>query len=141
MSYIILLLRNFPYFVSAHRVSNIHVLRPVLFHFHVFLRPSLRLIFGLPVFQCPPTSIFHVLTIYSSVFLSTWPNHVSLHSLFYVLTYVCHTCHFALISSFLIFSILFMPIIHINILVSVLSSKFCSAFLTAMSRVNTLEHV
>ena len=37
----------------------------------------------------------------------------------------------ALISSFLIFSILFIPIIHLNIPISVLSSKSCSAFLSA----------
>ena len=35
------------------------------------------------------------------------------------------------ISSFVIFSILHIPIIHLNILISVRSSKFCSAFLSA----------
>ena len=56
------------------------------------------------------TSICHVLiTTSSSVFPSTWPNHLSLSSL---------------ISSFLIFSIVFITIIHLSILVSVLSSKF-----------------
>ena len=40
-------------------------------------------------------------------------------------------CVTPLISSFLIFSILFIPIIHLNILISVLSSKSCSAFLSA----------
>ena len=37
----------------------------------------------------------------------------------------------ALMSSYLIFSILFIAIIYLNILISVLSSKFCSAFLCA----------
>ena len=38
---------------------------------------------------------------------------------------------FALISSFIIFSILFIPIIHLTILSSVLSSKSCAVFLSA----------
>ena len=67
-----------------------------LFLLHVFSDNITS--FGLPVFRCPPTSMFsllhlalsfspHVLTISvfhvlittsSSVFLSTWPNHISL---------------------------------------------------------------
>ena len=42
-----------------------------------------------------------------------------------------HLLLLTIISSFVIFSILFIPIIHLNILISVLSSKFCSAFLSA----------
>ena len=42
---------------------------------------SLHLSFGLPIFQFPLSSIFHVLiTTSSSVFLSTWPNNLSLAS-------------------------------------------------------------
>ena len=49
---------------------------------------SLHLRFGLPIFRCPPTSIFHVLiTTSSSVFLSTWPNHISLASLIVALLF------------------------------------------------------
>ena len=69
---------------------------------------------------------FHVLiTISSSVFLSTWPNNPSLASLIVSLMFAAPAL--ALISSVVIFSILFIPIIHINILISVLSSKPCSA--------------
>ena len=100
------------------------------FSFMSFLITSLHPSFGLPIFQCPPTTIFQVLiTTSSSVFLATWSNHLSHFS--YFLTYVCHTC-LAHISSFLIFSILFIPIIHLNILMSVLSRKLCSAFLRAL---------
>ena len=49
---------------------------------------SLHLRFGLPIFRCPPTSIFHVLIITSaSIFLSTWPNHLSLASLIFSLMF------------------------------------------------------
>ena len=82
--------------------------------------------------QFPPSylsvaSLFHLLIPKSSsVFLSTWPNHLSLASL--IFHFMFATSAIAHISSFLIFSILFIPIIHLNILISVLSSKFCSAF-------------
>ena len=70
---------------------------------------------------------FHVLiTASSSVFPSTRPNHISVASLIFSLMFTTP----AHISSFPIFSILFIPIIHVNILISVLSSKFCSAFLS-----------
>ena len=51
----------------------------------------------------------------------------------YFLAYVCHSCPswVALISSFLIFSILVIPITHLNILIFVLSSESCPAFLSA----------
>ena len=96
-------------------------------------------------------SVFHVLiTTSCSVFLSTCPNHISLPcSHYYIL--LCISLHvlnhhslaslifslmfatpaLALISSFLIFPILFIPVIHLNSLICVLSSKFCSAFLSA----------
>ena len=93
-----------------------------------FYLTSVHLSFGL-IFRCPLTSIFHVLiTTSSSVFLSTCPNHFSLASLIFSLLFA--TSALALISSFLIFWIIFIPIIHLNILISVLSSKFCSAFLS-----------
>ena len=83
---------------SLFVVFNRHVLRYcasaifTCFSFMAFLIASLHLSFGLPIFRCPPTSIFPVvITIYSSVFLSTWPNHLSLASLI-CFTYVCHTC-------------------------------------------------
>ena len=53
-------------------------------------------------------------------------SHVS-----YFLTYVAHTCPYAFISSFLTFSILFIPIIHFNILISDICSKFCSTIPSA----------
>ena len=72
---------------------------------------------------------FHVLiTTSCCVFLSTWPNHLSLASLISLLMFVTPALH--CIPSVVIFSILFIPIIHLNILNSVLSSKFCSAFVS-----------
>ena len=128
-----------------------------------FLITSVHLSFGLPKFRRPPTSIFHVLvTTSSSVFLSKWPNHLSLllfshlslphlplllflhssssqsslfpssnstfSSYFFIPDllnplYSHHpTQHSHLISSFLIFSILFIPIIQLNILILFLHS-------------------
>ena len=44
--------------------------------------------FSLPMFRCPPTSIFHVvITTSSSVFFSTWPSHPSLASLIFSLMF------------------------------------------------------
>ncbi len=50
---------------------------------------SLHLHFGISIFRRPPASLFHVLiSTSSSVFLSTWPNQLSL----YFLTYVYYIC-------------------------------------------------
>ena len=133
---------SFLYLGSAHHTFILHVLRScssfllshsynIIFSFISFRTISLRLSFHLPIFQCPLTSIFHVLiTTPSCVFLSTCPNHLSLTSLIVSLIYA--TPALALISSFLIFSIIFIiPIIHLNILISVLSSKPLSVFPSA----------
>ena len=83
--------------------------------------------FSLAIFRCPPTSTFHVrISISSSVFLYKWPNHFSL-----IFSLMFATPALVLISSFLIFSILFIPIINLNILIHVLSSKLYSSFLSA----------
>ena len=108
---------------------NLRVLQSC-FSFMYFLITSLHLSLGLPIFQCPPTSIFHVLiTTSSSVFLSTCPNHPSLASLIFSLMFATPTL--ALSSSVPIFSTLFIPIIILKIRVSVLPSKFFPAFLGA----------
>ena len=126
----ILLLLPFPYFeVGASSFQFPH--SPVsCFYLYSFLLHIFSYNITPPPFRSSYLSVsiaFHVpITTSSSVFLSTWPNHLRLASLIFSL--ICHTCHFALVSSFLIFSILFMPIIHLNILVSVLSSKFCFVF-------------
>ena len=73
------------------------------------------------------THVHVIITTSSSVFLSTWPNHPSIAYLIFTLVFA--TAALARISSFLIFSILFISIIHLNI--SVISSKFCSALLSA----------
>ena len=69
---------SFFLFGSAHRVFILHVLRFCAsslctpFSFMSFRITSLQLSFGLPIFRCPLTSIFHVLIATSySVFLST----------------------------------------------------------------------
>ena len=76
-----ILLRPFSYLGSVHHVFILHVLRSCAssiftpFSFMSFPIRSLHLSFGLPIFRCPPTSIFHVLiTTSSSVFLTTCPN-------------------------------------------------------------------
>ena len=63
----------------------------------------------------PWSTHFHVrITTSPSVFLATWPNHFSLASLIVSLMFATPAIHhIALISSFLIFSILFIPIIRL----------------------------
>ena len=83
---------------------------------------SLHLSFGLPLFRCAPTSIFHVLITTNSsppVFHSTWLNHLSIDSPIFSLMSATPTL--ALISSFPMFSIIFIPIIHRNNLIKLLS--------------------
>ena len=107
----------------------LHVLRSCAFSlstpfsFTYFRITSLHFSFGLPIFRCPPTSIFSLLTPSSCVFLSTFwpPNHLAsviISSLMFA------TPSMDLISWFLIFSILFNLIIHLNILISVLSRRW-----------------
>ena len=77
-----LLPRPFPYLGSAHQVFNIHVLRSCAssiftsLSFMSFLITSLHLSFGLPIFRCPPISIFHVINHYYSFF--SLPLHMSM---------------------------------------------------------------
>ena len=104
------LLQPFPYLVLAHRVFNLHVLRScassifIPFSFMSFLITSLHFSFCLTIFRCPPTSIFHVIITTSSVFHSTWPNHLSLASLILSLVFATFLCSY-------FFSILFIPLL------------------------------
>ena len=115
-----LLLRPFPYFAILVLLSFLFS-PPCIFLYNITplqFRSSYLSVF----------THFHLLiTTSSSFFLSTCPNHPSLASLIFSLMFA--TPALVLISSFLIFSILFIPFIHPNILISVLSSKFCSDFL------------
>ena len=120
---------------SPHQVVNLHLLRSCVssifttFSVMCFLITSLHLSYGLPMCQCPLTSIFHVLITTSlSVFLSTRPNHLSLTSLVFSLMFSTPAIGLSLIYSFLIVSALFISTIHLNILTSVRSSKFSSTF-------------
>ena len=97
---------------SEQEVFNLHVLLSCAssifspFSFMSFLITSPHLRFGLHIFRCPSTSIFHVLDSTSSVFLSTWSlNHLGFASLIILLMFA--TSVLALISSILIISILF----------------------------------
>ena len=77
------------------------------------------------------TLLFYVLiTTSSSVFLSTCLFKIISVSLLYF-SHMFATSALAPISSILISSILFIPINHLYILISVDPSKFCSAFLSA----------
>ena len=100
------------------------------FLLRVFLIASLHLSFGLPIFRCPPTPTFRFLiTTSSPVSLSTWSKHLSLPYL--IFSMIFSTSALALISSFLIFSFIFIPAIHLYILSSVLFNTFCSNVLSA----------
>ena len=117
-------MRHFAYFRSVHQVFNLHVLRSCAssiytsFSFMSVLITSLHLSVGRPIFRCPPTSMFSLLHLLQ-VFLSTWPNHLSVASLIFSPMFA--TPAIALISSAMIFSIVFSPI-HLKILISVLCS-------------------
>ena len=134
-----LLLRPSPYMWLAHQVFTLHVLRScassifTCFSFMSFLKKSLSS--GLPIFQCPPTSMFSLLHLRQS-FSPSCPNHLSLTSLIFSLMFA--TPALAFISSFMIFSILFIPIIHLNIFISVLSSKFGQPFSVSRSHFSPL---
>ena len=131
---------------SAHRVFIFHILRDCAFfsldafHLHVFSYNIDSLQFGLPIFRCPPTSIFHALiTTPSHALLSTCPNHLCCVSLMFYLMFAAPVL--ALIYSVLVFSILIIPIIiHLNILRSVLSSNSCSSCLNAHFRLFTYNN-
>ena len=104
------LLWPFPYLESAHQVFNLHVLLSCAssiftnFSLCLFLLTSLHFSFGLLTLRCPLTAIFHVLiATRSSVFLSTWPNHLSLTSLIFSLIFA--SPGLVRMSSLLIFSI------------------------------------
>ena len=89
------------------------------------LNPSV----GLSLVRCPPTTMFHVIiTTSPSVSNSTCHNHLSFAYL--IFSCICHTS-LALSYSVLTPSILFIPIIHLNVLISVLSSKFYAVILSA----------
>ena len=84
----LILRRPFPYLGRRIEFSIFPLSGVVLllyfycFSFVSLLLPSLHLSFGLQLFPCPPTSIFHeLIDVSSSVFLSTWPNHLSIASL------------------------------------------------------------
>ena len=124
-----LLLQPFPYLGSVHRVFNLHVLLSgassifTCFAFLSFLISSLHLSFSLPIVRCPPTDFLLTFSHYYiflclSVHMS-WPYQSS----FYYFSHMFATSAFALDYFVLIFSILFIPTTHLNILISVLSSS------------------
>ena len=108
---------------SSFQYLRSQVLCLYIFSFMFFLISSLHLSFGLPIFRCPPTymlSLLHLLQSFS-------PHGLTISVSLRLFSNVCLP---HLISSFLI-SIFFITIILLNILISVPSSKFCSAFLIA----------
>ena len=119
----LLLLPPFPNLGPAHRVFNLHVLWSCAcfsFMSSCSVTP--------PQFRPPYLSAsthFHVLiTTSSSVFLSTWPNHLRVASLIFSLMFA--TPALALISSFLIFSILFiavMPVLFLTLSLIALNER------------------
>ena len=82
---------------TSDRVFNLHVLRFCASSIYLFLFQIQ--VFSLPIFRCPPTSMFSLLSY--SVFLSTWPNHnIVIFSNF--LTYKMNARHTCPCSYFLI---------------------------------------
>ena len=77
--------------------------------------------FGLCIFHLPCSHYYN--------FLSSCPNYLNLASLIFPLMFA--TPALGLMSSALIFSILFISIIHLSIMISVFPRKSCSAFLDA----------
>ena len=115
----------FSLFVVGASSQFPHCLVLCFFYLYSFLLHVFSYNITPPLIQSSYLSVsthFYVLITTSSVFLSTCPNHISLASLIFLLTFAIPAP--ALISSFLIVSILFIPIIHLNILISVLSSEF-----------------
>ena len=88
----LLRIRFFPYFWS-HRVFILRIQRYcasylcTTFPLMSFRITSLHLSFGVPMLRCQLTSISHVLITRSSVFLSMWPNHLSLAGPMFSLMY------------------------------------------------------
>ena len=78
--------------------------------------------FSLTIFRCPLSSMFSLLH-----HQSLSPHGLTASVSLLLFSYLCLPHLSSLMSSVLIFSILFI----LNILVSVLSSKFCSAFLSS----------
>ena len=95
-----------------------------------FLMLSNHLRFGIPLLLFPGTSIaITLLPTYSSALLSTCPYHVNLLSCTFL--EISPTFVVPLILSFLILSILVIPLIHLNILISATSNFSSCAFFTA----------
>ena len=114
---------------------------------------SRHLSFGLPRFRFPSTVICNIFLVVSSLsLLCTCPNHLNLFSLnikyinyifqfhfSHFLTYVCSTPTPALISSASMFAIFFIPIIPLNILISLLSTQSCSAFVSVQVELSNIR--
>ena len=88
---------------------------------------SLHLSFGLPIFRCPPTSIFHALI---HILLSFSPHGLTISVSLLLFSQLCLPHLLALIASLLIFSILIIPIDHPSQNAHLLSNKFCSVLLS-----------
>ena len=100
------MLRPFLKLGSVHIRFSFSTFLGVVLLLPVLMSPStLHLSYGRPSFRCPflPSSLLSM----SSVFLSTWPNHLSLTSLMFSLMFA--TPAIALVSSLLIH---YLPIIH-----------------------------
>ena len=117
-----LLLWYFPYLESTHRVFNLYSLLScasyifTCFSIMCFLITLPHLSFGLHIFRCPPTSMLSLLYLLQS--FSPHGLNISVSLLFFF-SLMFTTPALALISSFPIFSIFFIPIIHLNILILV----------------------
>ena len=89
---------------SAHQVCNLYVLRScassifTCFSFMSFRITSLHLSFGLPLFRCPPTSIFSLLHLLQS--FSPHDLTISVSRLFIVSLMSC-TCSYFFIPDFI----------------------------------------
>ena len=102
-----------------------------------FIITSLHLSFGLPIFRCPPTSIFHALI---HILLSFSPHGLTISVSLLLCSHLCLPHLLALIASLLIFSILIIPINHLKILIFFLTN-FAQSFSVSRSHLHALEQV
>ena len=115
------LLRLFPSLGSTHQVFILHILCSFLSLYSCLLHILLYNITP-PQFQCHDTYIFPLLHLPMSFSPHTCPNHPSRFS--YFLTYVCHTYSYLFCPDRL--DLLYIPIIHLNMIISVRSNNLSS---------------
>ena len=101
---------------------------------------SLHLFLDLPFTPSPSTCSVSILFIqHNSSLLSTWPNHLSLFH--HITSAMSSIASMLLTHSLLFLSLKLTPVIHLNILISLLCTFLISLFLLPMSHCHTTLQV